>query len=399
MKYKKTIGAACIIICVLLCVLFMFAGCGNDKEICLSGNGEPDSQTGSDGDYYVDISKNQLYRKTNGRWFLVASQQHYTDNEIILPEVIYACVGQQLEIYFRNVISYSLDDVLISTGTDMPDCKQFSDKWTGTPKKAGIYAFVISLFTKTDRQLIGSRRTSIVVKDGSVQSITALTIGDSTLYSGDETRKMLELAKNDNTDLTLLGTMSVSEENRYEGRVGWKASNYVKDREIDGVINPLYNADSQQFDFEYYMKHQNYKKVDAVFLQLGINDVFNALSDSLSACIDSYIESLDTIIASVLKYDSEIKIIINPIIPCCQNQDEFGKVYGVRTVWEYMKNTYFANLKLLQKFTNIQNVYVSFYHASLDAVRFQTKDVHPSTEGYEQLGTQMYYYMKAVTAA
>lgn len=393
MTNKKAKTIVCCLLCVLTVLMLSLACCDSDKSSVLTGEGQPDARKGVDGNYYIDTDTDELYYKDNGEWSLVSVLQ-YRDNKILLPEIIYACVGQEMEIYFRNIIAYDLDDVLISTGTDMPDCHQFEDKWVGVPQKAGVYALVISLYTKNG-QLLNAYRTSIVVKDNAPKKLYALVIGDSTVHGGVETYKMLQLAQNDGTELTLLGTMQIADDNKFEGRVGWQSVHYVKNDRIDDLTNPFFNETTKTFDFTYYMTNQNYEKVDAVFLQLGINDIFHVFEDTIDASINSYVNNLKTMIDSIHAYNPNVKVIVNPIIPCCQSQDEFGKIYGIKPVWTYMRDMYSANLALLKAFSDTPNVYVSQYNASLDLVN-QPSNVHPSFEGYEQLGAQMYYYMKAI---
>lgn len=394
-KITKTILLLTLICALLMCC--MLVGCRPATEFTY-GTGAPNAESGKDGDYYLDTSGNTLYIKENGSWQTVTTttDNEFKNTEILLPDTLYACVGQQIEIYFTNIIAYNLDDVLIRTATDLPDCRQLKDKWTGTPQKEGVYALVISLYTK-DWQMIASKRVYIIAKQAEVDNpVTALVIGDSTIHAGAETYKLLDLARNDGVDLTLLGTITREEGNNCEGRSGWKASHYTGYAEVNDMPNPFFNPDTQQFDFAYYMTTQNYHKADIVFIQLGINDIFHAFEDNLDEQVDLFISNMQKIISSIHSYNASIKVVINMVIPCCQNQTEFGKIFGVKPVWEYMRNMYRANLALLNAFTPTDNTFISFANAALDVESYQLRDVHPSTEGYFQMATQMYYMMKAL---
>lgn len=394
-KLKEITSLA--IAAMLLCIcVFALCGCKTGSK-WIYGESDPVSSQGRNGDYYLDTKGNVIYQKINGEWQTIYKPTDYKNTSIVLPDILYACVGQNIEIYFRNIMAYSLDEVCISTGTNIPDSKQLADKWTATPREAGLYVLVIAIYSK-DWELISSKRVDFIVKETtSSTSIKALAVGDSTLCTGGETGKMLELARaDDKVNLSLIGTTRFGDEgNVCEGRSGWRASNYTSLAAINNVVNPFFNPSSQTFDFTYYMQQQGYDGVDVVFIQLGINDIFHTLSE-IDSAIETYLTSMDKIITSIHSYDSNVKVVINMIIPCCQDQTKFGEVYGVRTVWEYMRKIYSANLALLDKFGGANNVYLSYYNASLDAVANQPNDVHPSAEGYSQLGYQMYYYMKAI---
>lgn len=56
----------------------------------------------------------------------------------------------------------------------------------------------------------------------------------------------------------------------------------------------------------------------------------------------------------------------------------------------------FENILYIIKFGNDSNVNLSWYNASIDAYNNQGKDVHPAEAGYNQLGEQMYYYLKNI---
>ena len=248
--------------------------------------------------------------------------------------------------------------------------------------------------------MLSSSKFNIEIKDTtSKNTARAIVIGDSTVAAGTETQKMVELSGTDEQfELSLLGTLG-SGSNLHEGRGGWTAYNYVNSSESNEKTNPFFNPSTQKFDFEYYMTSQGYdgEGVDVVFLQLGINDIFSRNSSNLQAGIDLFIENMQYIVDDILKYNADIKVVINLIIPCDQDQNSFSETYHTsQTVWGYMRNMYQANKQLLKSFADKQNVYLSWYNAALDAVNNQGGNVHPAEAGYNQLGTQMYYFLKAI---
>jgi lysophospholipase L1-like esterase len=197
----------------------------------------------------------------------------------------------------------------------------------------------------------------------------------------------------------LLGTRGTGT-NKHEGRSGWTAKRYVEEAEsASGVKNAFYNPMTNTFDFGYYMQSNGYSGVDCVFVQLGINDVFGArTTEEVNSAISGYLSNMETIVKSIHAYNADIKIVINLIIPSDADQDKFGKAYGVsQTAWKYKKNTISANLSLIDRFNDTENVFVSPFNAAIDTENNMNGDVHPTATGYNQAGEQMYSFMRAIT--
>ena len=317
-------------------------------------------------------------------------------HRVALPTKLYSLVGHPLHTYFRNVLDYNIANVNVRQYGIVG--KQYKDYWEYTPLTAGVYASALQVYNG-DYEELNNHDMRIYVKDASDKnSLVSLVIGDSTVDANVETLKMLELATDENYSLTLLGTRGTGT-NRHEGRSGWTAYRYVNEEEsAAGVKNAFYNPSTGSFDFSYYMTAQGYSGVDCVFLQLGINDVFGAQTDEETAsAITKYMASMEHMVNSIHRYNANIKVVINLIIPSDADQDKFGKAYGVsQTVWKYKKNTHEANLSLIDRFDGVENVYLSPFNAAIDTANNMSGDVHPSAAGYNQLGAQMYYFMRAI---
>ena len=317
---------------------------------------------------------------------------------VALPYMMYAFVGHPVTAYFRNIFDHNIDNVYVRMSGMLGN--QYKDRWEYTPTTAGVFANAFQAYNH-DYEEIANCDTRLVVKSESEKSnVSVLVIGDSTVEAGVETLKMFELAKADaGYNLTLLGTRG-TETNRHEGRSGWTAARYVSEEEsTSGVKNAFYNPTSKTFDFSYYMSEQGYSGADCVFLQLGINDVFYAQTDTETrSAVAKYIANMETIVNSIKAYSDKTKIVINLIIPGDADQDNFGNAYGVsQTAWKYKKNTHEANIALINTFEDVENVYLSPFNAAIDTVNNMNGDVHPKANGYNQLGAQMYSYLRAIT--
>lgn len=314
---------------------------------------------------------------------------------LALPSTIYGFANQPVALYFRNIMDYNPNNVNVSVASPVKG-KTYHNRWEHIPT-AELTTNVELRVYDNDYNIKNNERFNLLIKGASVKdNLSVLVIGDSTVNAGKETQKMLDLASADGYNLTLLGTRG-SGANKHEGRGGWTAKMYVETASSTTYgTNPFYNPTSSIFDFAYYMAQQGYDGVDCVFLQLGINDIFGNYNETLRDRINSYISNMEIIVNSIHNYNENIKIVINLVIPSGTNQDAFADTYNNLAVWEQKKNTYEANIALLNKFDGMNNVYLSPYNAAIDSENNLPTDVHPNDAGYAQLGTQMYSYMRAI---
>lgn len=323
-----------------------------------------------------------------------------------LPKETYAYVGQPITFYFLNLTGYnSLEDIQVEVNAGGKG-KVYEDRWEYTPTKAEKVEFEFTARNK--KGTVVSEGTCIIkVKDRSKKdNLTMLVIGDSTIQSGVETEHLLNLAGEDSYNITLLGTQITpyldNPYNRHEGRGGWRAEHYLTKSGFDGLINPFYNPTDRAFDFRYYMESQWYADVDCVCIQLGINDVFSAKDDKTldETYMPAYIENMQSIINSIHEYDPDIKVIWHLILPGSTDEQKFKNAYELsQTAERYKRNTYLANLEIIKIAENMENVYVVPTNAVLNTGTMAASShgaVHPSKQGYEEIATQLYSYIRAI---
>lgn len=211
-----------------------------------------------------------------------------------------------------------------------------------------------------------------------------LAIGDSTVDHDTMTATMLSHFAEQGHTLTLLGTLGDnSGTNKNEGRAGWSAQDYLTDRQYQGVVNPFYNPSTQTFDFDYYMSNQGYTGVDFVVLQLGINDLYN-YDDTK---IEPTWAAMETIIDSILAYNSGIKIILN--LPTTPNSDQAELnvaefLYRNRVI-RYNEH---AMAQSLSKY-GTSKVRCSYCHLILDSNTEIRDNVHPTVTGYQKMALEV----------
>ena len=131
------------------------------------------------------------------------------------------------------------------------------------------------------------------------------------------------------------------------------------------------------------MSNQGYTGVDFVVLQLGINDLFN-YDDTR---IEPTWAAMETIIDSILAYNSGIKIILN--LPTTPNSDQ-----AQSTVAEFLyrnrviRYNEYAMAQSLAKYGTTK-VRCSYCHLILDSHTEIRDNVHPTFSGYQKMALEV----------
>lgn len=336
---------------------------------------------------------------------------------VTLPPNLYGIVGQELNIYFDNVIEGRdkdfTFDVVSSRG------QQFENYWRFVPTVAETFTVTVNAYV--GETLLGSATSSVIVKAATVGAggnKKVLIIGDSTTNSGFAVTKLNENFNNDPMDITLLGTRGTAP-NVHEGRSGWKASDYTTLASLGGVTNAFWNPGTSAFDFGYYIAQNSIATPDYVVINLGINDTFNYFDDAtLLSEAANIVARFNTMVASIKAYNATIKIGIAITIPPNYSQDAFGKDYGsAQTLSRYKRNNILWVNYLITTFKNreAESLYLVPIHTNLDTrYNFTTEQkqvnarntatytssasgsgVHPAETGYWQVADIYWYWLKS----
>jgi lysophospholipase L1-like esterase len=330
-----------------------------------------------------------------------------------LPPTIPALVGKEINIYFDNVIDKSKNydfDVVCTKGI------QQNERWTWVPDVAGTFALTLNIYQNF--VLFRTMTTSIVVKAiavGSAVTKKMLCIGDSTTAAGVYTGEIINLFGADVMDITLLGAQGAGS-NHWEGFGGWSAYTFAHTPSLTINTNPFWNTGTGAFDFAWYMSQHAYTGVDYVTIHLGINDIFNFVTDATaSGGFATILADLDIMVNSIKAYDANVKIGVMVTIPPSANQEGFGSYYGSgNSLWRY-RRTYDMWLQAFlayYKGKEAQGIYLVPINVNLDTVHNmpstsvaansrsavmvtrQTNSVHPDTPGYNQMADVLYYWLK-----
>jgi lysophospholipase L1-like esterase len=180
--------------------------------------------------------------------------------------------------------------------------------------------------------------------------------------------------------------------------------------------NPFWNGSA--VDFANYLSVNGFATPDIVIIALGINDVFVQTDDAaVTSLAASKAALLDTLVTSIHAHGATIKVgIALPTPP--SGQDAFGVNYDAGQYYARDKrNIYFWSKAFNAYYTGKEgaNTYVLASNYALDTdrgypvttaaasaritkvVERQNNGVHPSNEGYQQIGDAMFAFIKAVS--
>lgn len=322
--------------------------------------------------------------------------KYASESVIALPSTVYAFAGRPVDLYLHNILPYDLSDVHVRVSNANLG-NQYHDRFVYTPESAENRTIG---FHVEDRYFneIGTGSIKLAVKSQSEKSaLRVMVIGDSTVNAGHETQKMLDCADEDGYPLTLVGTRGTGR-NLHEGRGRYATDTYLNSQSYYDIPNAFYNPASRTFDFSYYMDNQNNPDLDCVFIQLGINDIVVCTTDAAANTkIAALLANISTMISSIHSYDDTIKVVVNLVIPCNDDQDKFTTQYATKqTSWRCHKTSHMCNMQIIKHFEGMTNVYVNPLNASLDTANNMSDGVHPIQAGYYQMGHQMYSFMRAI---
>ena len=346
------------------------------------------NNSGVSGYIYIDFS---IFTPGNGYYNMeydetgIAQECLYSFKEPIektewlrlsLPSKIYGVVGQELNIYFDNIIlcnninNYQID-VECEKGI------QQVERWTYTPTSLGSFNITIKVY-KDGKSLVASKSTTIDVKSNTgTGTKKALFIGDSLTDYNQYIQEIVNLFNEDTCDIKLLGTKGWNEQARHEGRSGWSTVSYAQRASVSDVVNPFWNTSTSKFDFSYYLTNNSIETPDIVVIMLGTNDVGGNSANATT------IANIKTMITSIKASNSNIKIGVALTPPPASTQDGFGKM---NQCWSTRFQAKQGNFDLVEDFitefdnNKIENVSVIPTNVNLDTVNnFPYEEVKPNS--------------------
>lgn len=355
---------------------------------------------------------------------------------LMLPDEIPAVVGVECNVYFDNVLLVRDSRPLVFDVTCAKGQQQ-CERWTCVPTPTDVGRHKLTLDVCDDAmKVLASATTTISVvaaDEGKERQVTCLIIGDSLTAASAYPERVRQLfATPENAKLTMVGTSARGNPStglRHEGYGGWTCNAFVtrftnkpdpqaKRRQT----SPFVFDDNGKgvFDFPRYAKEQAPAKgIDFVTIALGCNDTFSSDESTIEERIDAMFGYLDTLLAGIRAARADTTIGIVSLVPPAGTQDAFGANYKCgQTRWQYRRNQHRVLERTCQTYGNRQNerLHIIPAYVNLDTLNgypartvpasanSATKiprlcnGVHPSRDGYSQMGDSIYCWIKGQLA-
>ncbi len=204
---------------------------------------------------------------------------------VFLPEHIYVAVGRTIEIYNKQAIwAGNMDNFhVLWSGVG----KSMKRKWslTGTPENVGDYELTLKVFDNKMNQ-VGMAITTVHIVSSVLSSPKIITaIGDSLTNTKAWQPELITLSSGMISYQGTRGAVQNTPNRTHEGRSGARASYYLGNNSYtfdasgqvgnDGRtqdLNPFWNPNTNQIDWQYYKSNYNKNPTD-LMIWLGTNGI------------------------------------------------------------------------------------------------------------------------------
>ena len=310
---------------------------------------------------------------------------------------IYITDTDTLNIFKQNTLRENYTKYNFRWGRGVQGEKKYSELFTET----GAKNINIELFENDN--LLSSKTITVNSVKLRSDKIIALLIGDSTVDSlttepPSQARLGYHMLQKMGDKLELIGTRGLGN-SKHEGRGGWTAKDYRSNKTDVTGTNPFYNPETKDFDFSYYMTKTKQVKPKTVFIQLGINDVFNYSNNELvNNKINEFISDITFIKDNIKTYGSDIEVIYNLPIPPTEKIDVFAETYKNYNLpqWRYKYNNFMLVNKMIEVFSNDETIKLLNTHLAINVYDNIRDGVHPTDNGYKEIATILCGYLNYV---
>lgn len=359
---------------------------------------------------------------------------------IFIPKDIYAVVGEECNIYFKNIFlavnhSNFIFDVSAKIG------KQENKRWTYIPAPAdGGKNFKLTIRVYNCREeLVAEDHTTVHVSPANAagdKKVSILMVGDSLTNATHYPSRLLDLCQQSKApELHMIGSHAGSGRKvlpggvAHEGYGGWRWASFLTKYTAKPAANArnAYAASSKflfpkadnsgvEFSLKKYLEKYNQGAMpDVITFQLGVNDVFHAQASNLDKYITTILANADKLIAAFRKEAPNALIGVG-FVTAGADQDAFGYSYKCnQTAWGYYRNSFRLNQAMAKHFaaytdkkvvlipanTNLdcennfpaRNAAVNARNMQVTRLK-QNNGVHPAPAGYRQMGDTYYAWLK-----
>ena len=349
-----------------------------------------------------------LWAEGNPNYNIINANENKT--EIILPSTLYGVANKDYMLYYNNVLKYGIANKFqlcsINNSNNYDNFAVINKSSLGSStltykiyKNDTYNGNVTKNFTFIN--------TNANAGDGTTKNV--MFIGDSLTDMGKYEQKLKDLFDNDVMSINMVGTRGTAPY-KNEGRSGWRAYTYVNcangsdDLSTLSSTNPFYNTTSETFDFSYYMANNNINDPDYVFICLGTNDLARGNHDTEADIVSYY----DTMINSILDYDSNIKVVLwlPPVHGTLNNTNIINTNYNyVFKMKQYLIDNYdnrtAENIYLVPSdlFINTDTDFgTQTENICGETVTSVDDYIHPNNNGFDKIAYPLYYIIKYLSS-
>lgn len=317
--------------------------------------------------------------------------------EIANPARLWSVVNVPFTIYPKNITDADANAAHIAMPSTSGTNTVGVDEVTITDAAASSTLRTnFLLYSKRNGAAIkyGSSPRTAVAASSSNGTYKVLQIGDSTTAGGQQVTQMLARSAvgGEVTQITAVGTKGTAPA-LHEGISGWSYEECV----TDATNNPFFNPATSRFDFTYYMTTTGLTGLNAVILALGINDLYS-LTDRMDGDVEIDAKIAETIgyaleiVASIVAYDANIKVVVDTVI---HGNALASKHSNNQTPCGYKRIVVRYNTALIEAMTP-RGYHIAPTFLYLDPASDIVDNVHPTAGGYVKLGNVHFDMLKGV---
>lgn len=332
-------------------------------------------------------------------------------SEIQAGTPLYATVGSECNLYFANLdwpeaVRYQID---ASCG------RQEDDRWTDVPQRSGQFPLLVRALDAAGKN-IREEHFSLIVAPTKVKkrALSVLFVGDSLTDASIYPAQVMARLAAAGLDAHSIGSHTGGgkapdgKSTAHEGRGGWTFANYLT-RWTEGTDyrsrSPFLAAPGKLDLAGYFAKYNQGNPPDVVVLFLGCNDIAALTAANRATGVARTIGHAEKLVRAFCDAAPQARIGLALLPPPAPKQEAFGRNYGTGI----QRDTYLANRRALlaglqRQFGASREVTLLPTHLALDCVnhypqknepaaagssvqvRRYVNAVHPTADGYRQLG-------------
>lgn len=365
------------------------------------------------------------------------------DPHLLLPEILYALPGYELNIYFQNVIT-SIDPASYAFEVECKKGRCDALRWRWIPENEDVGEHFLTLSVWTDEGKVAESSCKIIVSPrdaGKGKNLTILQIGASTMAAAGHGDLLLaRFQEPDNPHLEMLGSHAPGYKQKIPGGPaneaygGWTWGTFFTKTKTDLLDNDglhpkrpydvrspfLFNREGKdEFDFQAYLDTVcEGKKPQVVYFGLGVNNIFLAKSDEEFEKIwqEKIFPYMKRMLEEAKNALPDAVFGVELIPRGSWSQDAFGCNYGCsqsRRRWlinaeliekKYMEYAGKFGYFVIPEYPNMDGdvnypkVEESVYEGWGEKVSRSANGIHPAPEGYRQWADSEYFFLKYLLA-